>query len=85
MLGEVDCMVPAGRGFRLAASGANGGFYEPIVNDKNPYLVTTRIFTRMFRSRKEPFTEERMLAPIAVLSAMDKSLKEKRPVKVPKF
>ena len=77
-------MVPAGGGFRLAASGAKGGFYEPIVSDKNAYLVTTKIFTRMFRTRKEPFTEERMLAPIAVLTAMDKSLKEKRPIKVPK-
>lgn len=50
--------------------------------DSSPYIAGARLFTRMFRTGKEPFAYERFLAPIAVLEALDKSLKTGKTVKV---
>jgi len=49
---------------------------------ESPYLAGVRVFTRMFRSGKEPFPHGRFLAPVAVLEAMSRSLARGRPVKV---
>jgi hypothetical protein len=53
-------------------------------HDPKTLAATTRIFTQMFRTRKEPFSDQRMLAPIAVLEAMAKSLSKNKPVSVAK-
>ena len=37
----------------------------------------------MFKTGKEPFTHERMLAPVATLEAMAKALKLSKAVRVP--
>ena len=50
--------------------------------DPSPYLAGTRMFTTMFRTGKEPLSHERILAPIAILEALAKSLKLGRRVKV---
>jgi predicted dehydrogenase len=50
--------------------------------DASPYLPGTRMFTTMFRTGKEPLSHERILAPIAILEALAKSLKTGRRVKV---
>jgi len=54
----------------------------PFGYDANPYLAGAKIFTTMFRTGKEPIPHERMLAPVAALEALDKSLKLGKPVKV---
>jgi len=77
--------MPGVGGFSIAAYGTAGMLQEPIAFDKNVYRTTTGIFTRMFRTGAEPFSDERMLAPIAVLEAMDKSLRLGRRVKVGKL
>lgn len=51
-------------------------------SDARPYIAGARLFTRMFRTGKAPIPHERMLAPIAVLEALAKSLKFGGPVKV---
>lgn len=74
--------MPGVKGFSVTAVGAEGTLHERIVNDKNAYLATTRLFTGMFKTGKEPFGDERMLAPVAVLEAMQESLSLKARVKV---
>jgi len=74
----------------------NGTFHWSVVGDKevldwkhgsdpNPYLTGARTFTKMFRTGREPFSHKRMLAPVAVLEAMAKSLDRGKPVKVAKL
>ena len=53
--------------------------------DELPYLTGAKLFVKMFKTGKEPFSHKRMLAPVAVLEAMAKSLKLNKPVKVAKF
>lgn len=53
--------------------------------DELPYLTGAKIFIKMFKTGKEPFSHKRMLAPVAVLEAMAKSLKTGKTVKVAKF
>jgi len=53
--------------------------------DELPYLTGARTFIKMFKTRKEPFPRKRMLAPVAVLEAMAKSLRLGKAVKVAKF
>ena len=55
-----------------------------MVFDKNMGLPVARIITRMFRTRKEPFSNTRMLAPIAALEALDQSICSGRTVAVKK-
>ncbi len=70
------------KGFAMIAVGREGWLAEPAVPHPNQYAITTRLFTRMFRTGKEPFSDERMLAPIAVLDAVEKSLKTGRCARV---
>ena len=82
---NVTISMPGGvKDFTVSAVGSNGLLQQPIVNDANPYRVTAGIFTRMFETGVEPFEDRRMLAPIAVLEAMQKSLKTGRPRKIAK-
>lgn len=69
-------------GFSISAAGTGGTLHEPLVFDANPYLKSTRTFTRMFKTGKEPYSDAEMLAPIAVLDAMQKSLTTGKPVKI---
>lgn len=50
--------------------------------DPDRYLRGARTFIKMFRTGREPFTHERIIAPIAILEAMDRSLKVGKPVRV---
>ena len=53
--------------------------------DPNPYLSGIKKFLRMFRTGKEPFTPREILAPIAVLEALDQSFKAGKKVSVRKI
>jgi predicted dehydrogenase len=71
----VTISMPGGvKGFLVGATGGNGVMHVPVANDANPYQVTTGLFTRMFETGTEPFDDRRMLAPVAVLEAIQKSL-----------
>ena len=52
------------------------------VGDELPYLAGARLFTDMFRTGKQPLSHERILAPVAILEAMAKSLKTGKRAKV---
>jgi predicted dehydrogenase len=68
--------------FDIQAIGHEGTLDYSMGHDPKTLHCTTGIFTKMFRTRKEPFTEERMLVPVAILEAMEKSLAQKTPVAV---
>ncbi len=68
--------------FHWSAVGPKEFIWHTHVNDPDPYLAGARIFVKMFKTGKEPFTHERFLAPVAMLEAMAKSMQERRTVKV---
>ena len=68
--------------FHTTATGDKGILDWTFEMDASPYIAGARVFTRMFQTGKEPFAHQRMLTPIAVLEALAKSLKSRRPVKV---
>jgi predicted dehydrogenase len=68
--------------FSLSAAGTAGSFEQRIVWDANVYRVTTGLFTQMFATGREPFDDARMLAPIALLEAMQHACRTGRTRKV---
>lgn len=79
----VSIGMAGAKGFSVAAVGTEGGFHEPVVTDANTYLATSKLFTGMFETGVEPFGEDRMLAPIAILEALQQSLNAGEPKAVP--
>lgn len=70
--------------FSFKAVGRNGPVEYTQQRDTKPHLSGARKFLTMFRTRKEPFTAAQMLETIAVLEALDKSLKTGKMVRVEK-
>ena len=60
--------------FHLSAIGEKGRIDRTIAFDQNTYLTGTRTFCRMFKTGKNPETVESMLAPVATLEALEKSV-----------
>ena len=79
------CVKEGQRTFHWSAVGAKGIVDWTNEYDETIYLNGAQTFLRMFRTGKAPFSQERMLAPVAVLEAMAKSLERGRPVKVAKL
>jgi predicted dehydrogenase len=69
------------RGFYWSAVGEKSVLNWEHHSDSSPYLTGLGIFLKMFRRREEPFARERMLAPVAILEAMSRSLKLGKPVR----
>ena len=61
-------------GFAVAAAGADGYVQRALVRDERPYLTGVKIFTTMFATGVEPFSEEEILKPIQVLEALQRSI-----------
>ena len=61
-----------------------GGQHWDLADKPDPrfYAKSAKLISDFLRSGKAPFSQERMLAPIAVLDAMRTSLKTKKPVRV---
>ena len=70
--------------FQIQAIGHDGSLDFTMGHDPKTLHCTTKIFTTMFRTRKEPFTDQRMLEPLAVLEAMARSLAKNKPVAIAK-
>ena len=69
--------------FHVSIIGEKGRIDRQIVRDAHPHLIGTRTFCRMFKTGKTDETEQSMLTPIAVLEALEKSIKTGKKVKVP--
>ncbi len=69
----IDMKCP---GFHFTAVGEKGVISESIKDDKDPYLVGVKTAVRMFKGGRPLYTEREILAPIAILEALRKSLKK---------
>ena len=68
--------------FAMMAAGANGLLCRQLKYDKNIYLAGIRTFTRMFRTGVEPVTHDRILKPIRILEALNRSMRSKQTEKI---
>jgi hypothetical protein len=80
----MNFLIGAPYGFSVSARGHKGTFESSSGYQPEGAVAVVRSFTKMFRTGVEPVSEPRMLAPLAVLEAMDKSLQRKTTVKVAK-
>ena len=69
-------------GFAIAATGTENSIHQAITNDKNNYLTGIKVFTTMFKTRKEPVKYEHILKPVLILEALERSIKSKQIEKV---
>jgi len=81
----MNCIREGGGGFHWRVCTDKGVVTKDDTRDANPYTRTVKIVHKLLKSRKNPFPRERMLAPIAVLEAMEKSLKLGKRVNVAKL
>ena len=65
--------------FHVTAHGTEGEVARRI-DPGAAYLAGMKVFLKMVRTGKEPFTHDELLEPVKVLEAIDKSIRTKRPV-----
>ena len=70
--------------FEVCARFERGTIYCDNKRDADPLLRLTRTWVRALRTGKSPFSYEDMLAPVAVLEAIEKSLASGKRVRVAK-
>ena len=68
--------------FHVSLIAAKGRLDREIPFDSNPYLTGAKTFCRMFKTGKTDETAQTMLTPVAVLEALEKSIKQKKRIKV---
>ncbi len=77
-------IMPDVNGWSVMAMGARGSELLPVTMDAPGHLAGVKKFINMFRTGKEPYSDTRLLAPVAMLEAACNSCREKRPVR-PRF
>jgi Oxidoreductase family, NAD-binding Rossmann fold len=86
LIATVNLLAKNCSGFYISAIGEKGTVSEEIKHDSNPYLSGIRNFVKLFKTGKSPLTRREILAPIAILEAMGKSLKgREKKVKIGRF
>jgi predicted dehydrogenase len=83
--GRVATMNLIGAGdapFHLSVIGEKGRIDQTITFDESIYLPGIRSFVQLFKTGKTDETEETMLAPVAVLEALEKSVAGKGKISV---
>jgi len=75
LVATMHCLKDAATGFQIFAVTDAGPVAAKIRNDANPYLNSTRRFCKMFATGVEPVDHRRILAPVAVLEAMETSIR----------
>lgn len=77
-------LISEGRpAFHVSVLGEKGRIDKAITYDDNTYLSGVQTFCRMFRTGKTDETDTTMLMPVAVLEALEKSIQQKKRIKVP--
>ncbi|MBN1671227.1 MAG: Gfo/Idh/MocA family oxidoreductase [Kiritimatiellae bacterium] len=81
---SMACAASVKTGWTFKAIGAKGNVdFVPQKSGGSPYLASTRKWLNMMKTGKEPFTAAQILEPIAVLEALDKSIRRGgKPVRV---
>jgi len=81
----INCIKEGGGGFHWTVCTDKGVLTQSDKRDSNPYLPSVRLIQQLIETNKTLFPRERMLAPVAVLEAMEKSIETGRPVAVPRL
>jgi len=81
----MHCLKGGAHTFQFMAHGKSIVHFVLTKRDKNPYLTSTKMWIDMMRTGKEPIEHRRMLAPVAVLEALQKALDTGKKVSVAKF
>ncbi len=84
-IATMECIDSGVRAFQWRAVTDKGVVNQSHVGDENPYLGTVKAIHNMIAKGKMPWDRKRMLTPVAVLEAMQKSLKTKKPVNISNF
>jgi len=71
--------------FHFMAHGEKQIRLHILERDASPYLTSTQLWVNMMKTGKEPIEHRRMLAPVAVLEALQKALDTGKKVRVAKF
>ena len=79
---SMHCLTGGNTGFQISVATDGGNVSAKLVSDPNPYLTGIRRFCKMFKTGVEPLPHKRILAPVAVLEAMEKSVKTGKVVPV---
>ena len=82
---NMNCIKNGNGTFHWSAVGDKAVLDWPLERDALAYLNGLKMVVKMFRTGVTPIPHRRMMAPVAVLEAMAKSLKLGRPVRVAKF
>jgi predicted dehydrogenase len=73
VVASMHCIDGWDTGFQFGVTTAGGPLAFKVIDDANSTLPGTEVFVKMFQTGQEPFHHQRMLAPIAVLEALEKS------------
>ncbi len=71
--------------FTLCIIGSENSFYYQNKFDKNPYVNSLKKIIKMFKTKKEPYPYEDIMKSVSILSAIEKSKKTGKCVKVEKI
>ncbi len=75
LVATMHCLAGGKTGFQILSVKDAAPLGRKMTFDANPYLTGVRTFCKMFKTGKEPLDHKRILAPIAILEAMEKSVK----------
>ncbi len=74
-IATANLLAKRGPGFHFSAVGEKGALSRLIEYDADPYLTGIRKFVKLFRGGEPLYSAREILAPIAALEALQKSLK----------
>ncbi len=84
-MATLNCIKEGGGGFHWTACTDKGVLTHQRTENPARHMEALRMLHRWLKAGKAPMSRERMLAPIAVLEALQKSLDRRKPVNVATF
>ena len=84
VIGSMHCMLGRSTGFQVSVATSGGNVVSDLAGDARPYLTGAQLFCKMFKTGVQPIDHKDILARIAVLEALNKSVKTGKVTKVAK-
>ena len=72
-------------GFAISAAGSDGYVHRTLVGDESPHRCGVEIFTKMIETGTEPIPHKKILDPIVVLEALERSIESGKVERVDKI
>lgn len=84
-IATIDCLQNQKPCFHWRAFTDQGVHILEDQPDELPYLRSAKVIHKLIAKGESPWSRERIITPIAILEAMEKSLKTKKPVRVTRY